>query len=58
MQCSRTYLADILEDVDGAPEIPHMEDWQLQVYVTIVTYAFSQSLATRLTLGILLAYPL
>ena len=50
----RPYLADILENSYGPCEVSYVEDWKLQVNVSIVTDAVCQRLTTRFTCGIFL----
>lgn len=42
------YLANHLKKLNSSSKISYVKAWQLQVYVTIVTSAVSQSLATCL----------
>lgn len=50
----RPYLADVLENGYCILEVSHVEYWELQVDVTIVTNALCQSLPACLTLKTLL----
>lgn len=44
----KMYLANHLKKLNSGSKISYVKAWQLQVYVTIVTSAVSQSLATCL----------